>query len=390
MTYAEPLAGTSAGILVDGGHAGWWAWAGLRIVPQVRGAGAPAAATGYYGQNQVLGNVGKLVQAGNINTVNLHGVHDDTLPPDRAWLRALWEIAAPSGAVVELRQLHGSGRVECFLLLRVAGTTRTAALESAWHLRERLTTTVPGHVVASPVVDDVELGMVLQPFHPDPDGLLEIRKPIAVGRAARAGVGPWLAAVAPWRGGSWRRLLDRMSTVDSRVMLSIGLLPYRIGEGARRVLADRAGVMAALAEPAASSVTVYGGARPPDQFAVAARSLAAGAVARYAGDVFQVRVSLAADRRLREDITAAVVDGISPSGSGLGLAGASAVAVRPAVGEWDTAWSNIAALNFDPLPVAQVQGHSPDAVGDVERLLGAIADVDEAAAAFRLPFPVLG
>lgn len=91
-----------------------------------------------------------------------------------------------------------------------------------------------------------------------------------------------------------------------------------------------------------------------------------------------------------EHLAAAVVEAVSPGRPDQGIAGAAAVAVRACPGELDTAWANVTALNVDPPPAAHVPGHAPEAVGELERALGAIVDVDEAASAFRLPYPVLG
>ncbi|MPZ82482.1 MAG: hypothetical protein GEV28_19605 [Actinophytocola sp.] len=96
-------------------------------------------------------------------------------------------------------------------------------------------------------------------------------------------------------------------------------------------------------------------------------------------------MSLAAERPLADHVATAVAESISPRLAGGGMAGAPAVAVRPAAAELETAWRNMTGLDFTPLPTAHLQGCAPDAVGDVERTLGSIVDIDEAAAAFRFP-----
>lgn len=61
------------------------------------------------------------------------------------------------------------------------------------------------------------------------------------------------------------------------------------------------------------------------------------------------------------------------------------MAVRPSPEELYLAWNNVTGLGFAQLSAAALQGHAPEAIGDLERTLGAIVDIDEAAAAFRLP-----
>jgi hypothetical protein len=68
-----------------------------------------------------------------------------------------------------------------------------------------------------------------------------------------------------------------------------------------------------------------------------------------------------------------------------GLADAPATVVRPHGNEILTAWRNFARLDFDPLLTAYCQDLPVEAIGAIEHTLGAIASIDEAAAAFRLP-----
>lgn len=108
------------------------------------------------------------------------------------------------------------------------------------------------------------------------------------------------------------------------------------------------------------------------------------AVRRYADQPFQVRVSLAADGPVSDVLAQWVADTVSP---GDGVTVGPAVVVRPSADELRTAWCNVTTLGFAPLPVAHLQGLPADAVGDLERTLGAIADVDEVAGVFRLSPP---
>lgn len=379
---------TPAGIIAAGGPGRWWAWAASRMTgataagehPQAPDLPVPVGGSSTH--NTFDGTARTVIQAGSVGQLHVHQ-HGDA-PDDRPWLRALWTRAEPDRAVVELRYLHdpGSSRLDAFLIVRCERPDRNAAADAADRLRSDLSTTR-----AEPVTSDRTLSGILSPFQPHSDGLVEIRKPLRAARTTRGDSGnPWLAAVIPWRRGNGERdpLWRDLAALPFRSMLSVGLTPYRIGPGIRKLLADRAAMLARLASPGPSlTYSVYGGSQPADQFAVHAHPLLMDAVGRYADIAFQIRVSVAAAGPLPEQFAELVAAAISPPGTG--FAGAPAAVVRPGPQERDTAWRNVTALNFDPLPAAHLQGHAPEAIGELERTLGALADIDEAAAAFRLP-----
>src|SRR5207237_168990 len=64
--------------------------------------------------------------------------------------------------------------------------------------------------------------------------------------------------------------------------------------------------------------------------------------------------------------------------------------VRPGAAEMPAMWGNISMLNMDPLPTASLQGIPDGALGALERVLGGIVDVAEAAALFRMPYAIPG
>lgn len=382
---------STGGIVVDGGPGQYWAWAALRLLPAaaVTGPPAPAVPVGR-AHNVVEGYVGKLVQAGSVGAIHLHDHVGAPARDDRPWLRSLWELADATGAVVELRQVNnpGTARVDAYLVVRTESPDGWLAAEAAARLRHDLAATLPVHLATRPVVREDELLSVLVPCRPHPAGLAEIRKAVTAARSVRAG-GPWLTAVTPWRGGgSWEPALAELAALGFRAAVSVAVMSYRVGPGLRRLLADRAAATATLATPGTSLTSVYGGPQPPDQFAVAAAPVVAAAVGRYTGAAFQVRVSLAAEGPLPPRFAAAVAGAISTGAPAAGIAGAPAVVVRPTAAELPVAWRNVTGLNFEPLPVAHCQDNPPEAIGEVERVLGAIADLDETAAAFRLPHPV--
>jgi hypothetical protein len=357
--------------------------------PQTPDLPVPVAGTSTY--NTFGGTATTAIQAGAIGALHLHesGDRGERDLDVRPWLRALWTRAEPVRAVVELRYLHDPGgrHLDAFLIVRGDHPDRSGAVEAAGRLRHDLQAGMPMGVVAEPVTSDSMLQAVLSPFPADPAGLVEIRKSLRAARTTRGDTGnPWLAAVVPWRrgDGAWDPLRRQLAALPFRAMLSVGLLPYRIQPGLRKQLADRAATLAKLASPGPSlTYSVYGGAQPADPFAVHAHPLLVDAAGRYTDIAFQIRVSVAAAGPLPEQLAELVAYAISPPETG--FAGAPAAVVRPGPHEWDTAWRNVTALNFDPLPAAHLQGHAPEAIGELERTLGALADIDEAAAAFRLP-----
>ncbi|HWC83768.1 MAG TPA: hypothetical protein VG756_27735 [Pseudonocardiaceae bacterium] len=363
--------------------------AALRLapLPATRGRRDPAPASAATVRNLITGDATTVVQAGTV-AGNVY-LGESTTPPmrdDRTWLRALWTVAVAVGARLELRYLTAPGGLQAFLLVRLPGAEPAQAI----NLVARLAAELPGHLRAQPVASGEQLRKVLDPFVPHATGVVEIRKRLTGQRTSRGDTdAPWLTAVTPWRAGqprSWSPLFTELAGVSGRAVLSIGLVPFRIGPGLREHLKLRANEFTRLARPGPPPVYgLYEQPRPPDRFAAAAVPLLAEAVGRYTDHAFQIRVSLAADRALPDLLAARAAETISAGESGGGFLEAPAVAVRPLPGELATAWRNIAELNFDPLPGAHLQGLPDEAVGEVERVLGAIVDLDEAAAAARLP-----
>ena len=92
-----------------------------------------------------------------------------------------------------------------------------------------------------------------------------------------------------------------------------------------------------------------------------------------------------------EDAAQLLASTISPARPGAGFVGDAPVIVRPRTPEQAmTAWRNITALNADPIGPIAPEGVPEEYIGDLARALVTIADIHEAASAFRPPYPIEG
>ncbi len=334
--------------------------------------------------NVLSGSATNVVQAGSIGTVTLEARSEEAPPDPTPWLRAVWNLAAWRQARVELRFLRpvGSQGVQAYLLVRAPGPD--AAVDVTVQLCQHL----PAYLRGVPVTDQALLHGVLAPFRPDPAGVAEIGKCVTARRTSRGdATTPWLTAVTPWRrhGSAWPRI---WADLPAATLVSVGLLPFRVGDNLKLNLQARAAEFGYLAQPGPSPTsTVFGAGRAPDQFALAAAPVLADAVGRYTDEVFQIRVSVASAHPLSDHFAHRLAQAISPGRPDTGLAGRPATVLRPLGPESLVAWRNITELGFDPLPSCRAQGLPPEALGPLDQALTAIASFDEAAAACHLPFP---
>ncbi|WP_104481094.1 hypothetical protein V5P93_005148 [Actinokineospora auranticolor] len=385
----------------------WWAWAASRIAPAAgnRGSGAPVAADRVSGapetrqggvgaaappvtvHNQQSGPANHVVQVGQL----FGGVHIHEgaapVPDDSAWLRSCWEVAGD--APFEVRYVNRPERpgLDCFLITRADSVDQDDARRRVADSRARLGR-VPGHVGAEPVVDEAHARWVLEPFRPHGAGLVEVRKRLTARRSSRDDArDPWLTAVTPLARSprSWEPLWAELARLPFEAVLSVGLLGYRVGPGLRSHLAARAAEFGRLAREGPSRTGVWHAPRPPDEFAVAALPLVSEAVRRYTDRAYLARVTLAATRPIPPLLAELVADTLSSRDPGVGFAGPAVL--RPGAADAAIAWHNATSLGFAPLS-AYDQGNPPEAIGAVERVLGGIVDLDEAAAVCRLPYRV--
>ncbi|ALG08381.1 hypothetical protein AOZ06_17010 [Kibdelosporangium phytohabitans] len=379
----------------------WWAWAASRVMPVGTrpggGTGAPEPRSP--GPTTVhiehSGTARNIAQAGQIHGgVHFHDGDRPAPPPDdSAWLRSCWEIVARAGANAEMRYLSrpGESRLDGFLIVRAGGVDRDTAERQALAVRAGLGV-LPSRLAAAPVTETALTHRVLEPFQPHSDGIVEVRKRLTAQRTSRDDARhPWLTAITPltYQRQHWDSLWSELAGLPFPAMLSVGVAPYRIGPGLRSHLATRAADLARLARQGPPPTGVWSVPRPADEFAVTAHALVSDAARRYTDRAFLLRVSVAAEQPLAGLLGELVADTISARGDSHGFAAATPAVVRPEPMDVPTAWNNVTALNFAPL-AAYDQGNAPEAIGDLERVLGSIVDLGEAAAAFRLPYRSAG
>jgi hypothetical protein len=391
MGAAATPAMTRAGVVVVQDADCSWAWAASRVGPVEPGVVAPERSAGQPAttHNEHFGHADVVVQAGQVlGGVHVHG-GPRPAPDDSAWLRSCWESTMAAGATVELRYLTrpDDSCLDTFLVVRTEGVDRDETEHRAATLRAQLTM-LPSRLSATPVTEVAETHRVLEPFRAHSDGIVEIRKRVTVQRTSRDDARhPWLTAVTPlsYRRQSWDALWSEMAALPCHAMLSVGLIPWSVGHGLRAHLAARSDELARLARQGSSPTAGWHVPRPPDEFAVAAHALLSDAVRRYTDRAFHLRVSVAAERPVPGVLAELVADTISARDVNHGFAGAQPVVVRPSPEDLPVAWHNIVTLDFERLH-AYAQGHPVEAIGELEHTLSTTVDLDEAAAAFRLPY----
>ncbi|WP_285608684.1 hypothetical protein [Actinokineospora globicatena] len=367
-------------MVVAGRDAQWWAWAASRVMPAT-GAHLPPLGDPRT-RNEHSGPAGLVVQVGQL-TGGLH-VNDRpaSAPDDSGWLRSAWSHLA--GSVMEMRYLAGPGCVEGFLLVRSEGTSGEEAEKRVVDLRAALQV-MPGHAHAVPVTDEAETRRVLAPVRPQ-GGVVEVRKRVTTHRTGRVDAdSPWLAAVTPlrYRRVEWAPLWAAMADLPFRTMLSVAVSPFAVGPGLRSHLAARVAEFGRLARQGPPPTGVWSAPRSPDGFAVAALPLVTDAVRRYTDRVFLTRVSLAGEEPVPGVLAELAAETMSPREANRGFLGASPTVETLDHADSATACHNLSTLNFAP---TSAPGVPSEAIGEVERVLSSITDIDEAAAVFRLPY----
>ncbi|WP_329129114.1 hypothetical protein OG552_02305 [Streptomyces sp. NBC_01476] len=377
------------GVLIRSTPGESWAWTAVRLAPatDLRDARGYADLTEEQRRTEAVGR-------------------------ERDWLAHQW---VPGGSVrFEIRYLSDppTGEIRCALIGQVHAADPRGAEAAAIALRDRLGRPPP-HVRAVPVQEAAEVAGLLAPLGPAPDALAEIRKVIARGPITRWTVrGEQLGLAVPPLGGggrvSWEPVWSSLARRPRRTMLSVCLEPWSAPAGFTARLTHIAQAYGVLARPGTPD-PIWQRPVPPDPFSQYAEGVWADAARRYGERGYRMRISLASegpapdgDRlfELAEEVARTVSAPAGPAGGGFpGLPAPPGAAVvrRPPPWEAAAATDNLLGLNRSwleetywqgvPAPARQESGQVLGHPGTV-RILSDLLDLDEAAAAFRLPYAV--
>ncbi|MFF9346961.1 hypothetical protein [Streptomyces sp. NPDC014734] len=350
-------AGVPNGVLTAASTRGGWAWVAVRL--------APAALLDEHRGYADVPEARRLAEA-------VHG--------ESAWLQSLLTPGAGLRFELRVRNDPPSGLLHAALLGQVRAADEHAAVRAALALRDRLAYT-PRHVRAEAVTDTAEVRHWLAPLTPHPQGLAELRKPLAHAPCTRNDTGRAVSfAVSPLAAGarSWEPVWAELGRLAFPALFGVCLEPYAPGEDVRAAFGALAQEYAHLSVPGPVRPT-WNAPAPPDAFAGRAVVAARDAMVRYAGPAFRARASLAGAGPLPPGLAEQIA-----------AAAGGAVVRRPPVEEAGPAWANIAGLNRNWLDATYGQGAPARSLNPVERLLADLLDVSEAATALRLPYEAAG
>jgi hypothetical protein len=315
---------------------------------------------------------------------------DEAARAEAAWLTAQvagWQTSAVR-PVFAMRYLNSrsDGLLDCYLLWRAEGRDAALASAAAVLVGSRLAE-VPRHLQAVPLETADEVTAALRPFDPHAAGLAEIRKRLTAAQCTRSDTGRGVCLAIASFGSqtrSWEPLWALLAEAKSPAMVTIALAPYEVDPRLSAGITRLAEEYAHLSVPGASATAIYDKPLSPDTFAARAAPLYADAARRYAGDVYMSCVTLAAAQALPSMLAETLAGLIGQPGQ------PPPATLRPRADERSTMWGNISMLNLDQLETASLQGIPAGAVGPLERVLGGLVDVGEAAALFRMPYAIPG
>jgi hypothetical protein len=356
---------------------GIWAWVGVRI-----DAAADLTETREYADPPEAERLVKAVAA------------------DAAWLSGQWDT--DHQARIDLRFLSDprTQRLSCVVLGRVNGSEAGSVGDAALRLRRRLAG-LPRHVHATEIEDAAEVGRMLNPFQPHPQGLADIRKRIRAAAPNRPDAGvAWYLAVEPFAvvAPSWEALWQSLAAQPHPVLLAVGLEPCRSPAGFDLALNELAAHYTRLATPGKMPDGVWssGAQLAADPFAVDAARLYADAARRYDSRAYRIRITLASPAPLSEGLVELAAATISPperaqdsTALTATFHGAAHIVVRPDPAEVALAWSNVTTLDHARWDGAYLRD-LPVTVPVSVRLLAELVDFREGSSAVRLPLAVHG
>jgi hypothetical protein len=307
----------------------------------------------------------------------------------------LRQLSTVERVAFEVRWLAEPGQpLSLYLLGRVDRPDGARAEADGTRALDRLAR-VPAHVNAEPLADRAEIEDVFNPFRVAPRGIAEVRKPSLTARPQRPDAPvriylavPGLRAVP----AAWPGVLDHLAAVGRRAMVSVGLVPTGVAPSFAQYLSLVADQYGALGRPGRSrtggGLYAVPGWVDGDPFAATAERLYREAAARYHGTVLRLRITVATDGGLDENLAHAVAERIG-RGVAQDVPGHSCVVERPASARDEGALVG----SVRALGVPRWGGHDvwrSDGIPQTLRELCELADPAEAATAAWLPAAATG
>ncbi len=318
-------------------------------------------------------------------------------------------LGEPGTIAIELRWLRDPQSVylQLVVLGRVFGWTTDAAVEAARALQGRLAN-LPPHLTGHPIVEDARLATALNPFVPNPHGMVGITKRCLTANPERPDV-PWSRhfAVQPLtaRAQSWEDALRALYQRTAPTMVGVALEPVLLSPAKLDALSSWASSYGRLAQP--GQVTTGGLALrtqevSPDAFAEFAAPIYSEACQRYRDKTFRIRIAVASTAPVDDGFAEVLAGTISPPMTAGGAAGSghavaafsrSAAAIDRPINEnaAQLFQSNMGRIGTDPWgPNPAVWGgYEPPPNWLLDDFMR-VVDVEEACAAFRFPASVTG
>jgi hypothetical protein len=262
---------------------------------------------------------------------------------------------------------------------------------------------MPRHAAGEVVTGREELTALLRPFGPaEQVSSAVITKSELVGNPKRpdAKVGYYFSVLPfNWIETEWTPLFTMLASSQSRIAVSVGLLPIRVPADFAELVQRMATFYARLARPDTLQGGLYFGQQtlPPDSFAVDAERVFSDYARRYLGRVFATRIQVSASPALPRGLVEVLGGLISPADAGGGShlerersGAAYQVRLPRSAAEQQLARWNLEALDFILLPGDSRIWQRPDPPAPQLRPLCVLADAKDASCAFRLPAAVDG
>jgi hypothetical protein len=309
------------------------------------------------------------------------------------------------GLALDLRTVvrPETGALDVVVLGRAWAPDPSAAGQRAGAFTRQLTASLPRHVTASEIEDPDEVAALLLPFGAnDPVDVLSITRRELIGQPARPDAKvAYYFSVLPfnWAEDDWIGLYSALSSLQTPLVLSVGLFPVVLPASFGQRLSTMATYYARLATEDSVRGGLYHGQQKlaPDSFAVDAQKVFSDYARRYVQRVYALRIAVMAPGMVPPGVAEAIAAAVSPSQAGAGShlehqRTISAYEIRRPRDEVErqVARWNVEAIDFCTYGGAAEIWQRPDPPSADLRVLCNLGDAKDVACAFRLPIAIDG